>query len=91
MSRGPARMSLTPRQAEALTAAAGGAPLREVADQLGVTRERVASLLSRAYERLDVNYLPRDQRRAAAVRAAVRRGLIPDPDQTPTAGGGVAS
>lgn len=79
MSRGPARMPLTPRQAEALTAAAGGAPLREVADQLGVTRERVASLLSRAYERLDVTYLPRDQRRAAAVRTAVRRGLIPDP------------
>lgn len=80
MTRGPARMPLTPRQAQVLTAAAGGAPLRQVADQLGLKREAVASLLSRAYQRLDVVYLPRDQRRAAAVRTAVRRGLIPDPN-----------
>lgn len=79
MTRGPARMPLTPRQAQALTAAADGSPLREVAAQLGITREHASSLLSRAYERLDVAYLPRDQRRAAAVRTAVRRGLIPDP------------
>ncbi len=79
MSRGPARQPLTPRQAAVLTAAADGAPLREVAARLGITREHASSLLSRAYERLDVAYLPRDQRRAAAVRTAVRRGLIPNP------------
>lgn len=81
MSPGPARMPLTPRQAQALTAAAGGAPLREVGARLGIPREQVASLLSGAYQRLDVVYLPREQRRAAAVRAAVRRGLIPDPSK----------
>ena len=84
---GPARMPLTPRQAQALTAAATGAPLREVAEQLGVTREHVASLLARAYQRLGVTYLPRDQRRAEAVRIAVRRGLItldaPAPEESP--------
>lgn len=73
-------MTLSPRQAEALAAAAGGAPLREVAAELGITREHVAMLLSCAYKRLDVTYLPRDQRRPAAVRVAVRQGLIPDPN-----------
>lgn len=81
MTRGPARMPLTPQQGQALTAAADGAPLRVVGERLGTTRVQAASLLSRAYERLDVAHLPRDQRRTAAVRAAVRRGLIPNPDQ----------
>ncbi|MFJ1653673.1 hypothetical protein ACIOC2_20245 [Streptomyces sp. NPDC088337] len=82
MSPGPARMPLTPRQAQALTAAADGASLRTVAGRLGTSIQQVASLLSRAYQRLDVTYLPRDQRRAAAVRTAVRRGLITDPGQS---------
>ncbi|WP_374208078.1 sigma factor-like helix-turn-helix DNA-binding protein [Streptomyces sp. MUM 16J] len=73
-------MPLTPRQAQALTAAATGAPLREVAAQLGITREHASSLLSRAYQRLDVTHLPRDHRRAAAVRTAIRRGLISAPE-----------
>ncbi|WP_442803456.1 hypothetical protein OG411_19210 [Streptomyces pseudogriseolus] len=81
MTRGPARMPLTPQQGQALTAAADGAPLRVVGARLGTTREQAASLLSRAYDRLGVADVPRAQRRAAAVRAAVRRGLIPDPDQ----------
>ena len=80
MTRGPARMPLTPRQADVLTAAATGAPLSQVAHQLGITREAAASHLARAYQRLDVTHIPRDGRRAAAVRAAVRRGLIPDPN-----------
>ncbi len=83
MSPGPARMPLTPRQAQALTAAADGASLRTVAARLGTTIQQASSLLSRAYQRLDVTYLPRDQRRAAAVRAAVHRGLIPDPTEEP--------
>ncbi|MBQ0947673.1 sigma factor-like helix-turn-helix DNA-binding protein [Streptomyces sp. RK76] len=81
MNPGPARLPLTPRQAQALTAAADGAPLREVGARLGITREQASSLLSRAYERLDVVHVPRDRRRAAAVRAAVRRGLITDPTE----------
>ncbi len=82
MTRGPARMPLTPRQAQALTAAATGATLSEIGQQLGITREHASSLLSRAYQRLDVTHLPRGQRRTAAVRTAVRRGLIPDPTET---------
>ncbi|GHC28844.1 MULTISPECIES: sigma factor-like helix-turn-helix DNA-binding protein [Streptomyces rochei group] len=81
MTRGPARMPLTPRQAQALTAAAHGAPLREVGAQLGITREHASSLLSRAYERLGVKNLPRAERRAAAVRTAVARGLISAPSE----------
>jgi DNA-binding NarL/FixJ family response regulator len=73
-------MPLTGRQADALTAAADGAPLRVVAERLGIPREQAASHLARAYERLDVTYLPRGERRAAAVRAAVHRGLIPTPN-----------
>lgn len=68
---------LTPRQAQILTAAADGRPLSAVADQLGITREQVASHLSRAYQGLDVTWLPRNQRRQAAVRVARRAGLIP--------------
>lgn len=69
-------MPLTPRQAEVLTAAADGAPLRIVAERLGVTRETVAARLSDAYRRLDVAHLPRDDRRQGAVRIARNRGLI---------------
>lgn len=71
-------MPLTPRQAEVLTAAADGATLAEIAAQLGRSREQVAARLSEAYKRLDVDWLPRGQRRAAAVDVARRRGLIPD-------------
>lgn len=79
---GPPRMPLTPRQAEVLTAAADGATLAVVAQRLGTTRETVAARLSDAYRRLDVTYLPRDERRAAAVRTARRRGLIPTTTET---------
>lgn len=84
MSPGPARMPLTPRQAQVLAAAADGAPLRTVAERTGSTREQAASLLSRAYERLGVADTPRAQRRAEAVRTAVQRGLLPDPEQPTT-------
>lgn len=61
---------LSPRQTAVLTAAADGAPLSTVANRLGTTREQVAARLSEAYRRLDVTWLPRNERRAAAVRAA---------------------
>lgn len=79
MSPGPARMPLTPRQAQVLTAAADGAPLATVAIRVGTTRSQVAARLAEAYQRLGVTYLPRDQRRAAAVRTARQRGLICNP------------
>lgn len=69
----------SPRQLQALTAAATGATLTEIGHQLGITREHASMLLSHAYRRLGVAHLPRAQKRAAAVREATRRGLIPDP------------
>lgn len=74
--RGPARMPLTPRQAQVLTAAADGAPLSAVAARCGITREQAAARLSEAYRRLGVSRLPREERRAAAVDEARRRGLL---------------
>jgi DNA-binding NarL/FixJ family response regulator len=74
---GPARQPLTRHQAAVLTAAADGAPLTEVALRLGRPRSWVAARLSEAYKRLDVAWMDRDERRAAAVRLARKRGLIP--------------
>lgn len=68
---------LSPRQAEVLAAAADGVPLSVVAVRLGTTRTQVASRLSEAYRRLEVGWLPRDERRAEAVRVARREGWIP--------------
>lgn len=70
---------LSPRQLQALTLAATGATLNQIGQQLGITREHVSQLLSGAYRRLDVSHLPRDQKRAAAVRAAIRHGIISNP------------
>ncbi|MFC5802767.1 hypothetical protein [Streptomyces formicae] len=75
--RGPARQPLTARQAAVLLAAEDGAPLTVVARRIGIPREQVASRLSEAYKRLGVAWMDRDERRAAAVRVARRRGLIP--------------
>ncbi|MEV6702711.1 LuxR C-terminal-related transcriptional regulator [Streptomyces sp. NPDC051453] len=77
MTRGPARMALTPRQAEVLAAAASGDSLTVIAARVGTNRPQVAARLAEAYQRLEVTHLPRDGRRAAAVRAARHRGLIP--------------
>lgn len=71
----------SPRQLQALTAAATGATLREIGRQLGITREHASMLLSHAYRRLGVAHLPRAEKRPAAVREATRRGLIPDPSK----------
>lgn len=68
---------LSPRQAQVLTAAADGRPLTAIAAELDITREQVSSHLSMAYRRQGVTYLPRNERRAAAVRVARRNGLIP--------------
>lgn len=74
----PPSPRLSPRQTQALTAAATGATLTEIGAQLGITRESVSSLLSNAYIRLGVTHLPRGLRRPAAVRVARWHGLIPE-------------
>lgn len=74
---GPQPMPLTRPQAAVLEAAADGATLAVVAARLGIRRERVAARLSEAYKRLDVAWMDRSERRAAAVRVARKRGLIP--------------
>lgn len=74
--------SLTPRQAEALRAVADGRPLAAAARELGMTPEGVASALNGAYRRLGVAEVPREARRAAAVRAASAHGLIFQPNRT---------
>ena len=79
MTHREAGMRLSPRQLEALTAAATGATLQHIGQQLGITREHASMLLSHAYRRLDLSHLPRDQKRAAAIRIAVQRGIITDP------------
>ncbi|MFI6032991.1 LuxR C-terminal-related transcriptional regulator [Streptomyces sp. NPDC051315] len=86
-----AGMPLSPRQTQALTAAATGATLTEIGYQLGITREHVSMLLSHAYRRLDVTHLPRHQRRPAAVRAAIRQGIIPNPVKEAASAGPAAA
>ncbi|MFE9736143.1 LuxR C-terminal-related transcriptional regulator [Streptomyces sp. NPDC005863] len=75
--RGPVRQPLTPRQIDVLTAADGAKTLTEIAGRLGTTRHQVASRLSEAYIRLDIDWMPRADRRHAAIRIARKRGLIP--------------
>lgn len=74
---------LTPRQAAVLAAAADGAPLSTVAARLHTTRTQIASRLSETYRALGVTWMPRDERRAEAVRIARRNGLIPADDNQP--------
>ncbi|MFG2676990.1 helix-turn-helix domain-containing protein [Streptomyces sp. NPDC048445] len=67
---------LSPRMAAVLRAAVPGVPLTQVALQLGMPRPVVSSRLSEAYRVLGVSDLPRDERRAAAMRVAEARGLL---------------
>lgn len=78
------RPHLSPNQRQALTHAATGATLQEIAHHMNTTRENIASLLSTAYIRLDVAHLPRNQKRPAAVRVAVVHGLITLPTEEST-------
>lgn len=69
---------LSPARARVLAAAADGSPLSVVASRLGTTREQVAARLSEAYRQLDVAWMNREERRAAAVLLAREHGLIPE-------------
>ncbi len=61
---------LSPRERETLSLIARGLSLRDVAGQLGVTRNTAAGYLKSVYRKLNVNS------RAEATLEAVRRGLI---------------
>lgn len=75
--RMPARNpSLSPTQVQVLAAVADGRPLARAAQDLGTTRNALASVLSNAYQRLGVADIRRGQRRAAAVRVARAYRLI---------------
>ena len=76
------RYSLSPRQSQVLLAAADGDSLARVGARLGLDRSTVASCLSQAYRRLGVVHLPRDERRAAAIRVAMKHGLFAAQNRT---------
>lgn len=78
---GPPRQPLTARQAEVLDAASDGASLTTIAARLDTSTQQVSARLSEGYLRLGVTHLPRQERRAAAVHEARRRGLIPPANQ----------
>jgi DNA-binding NarL/FixJ family response regulator len=65
-----ARPSLTPRELQVLQLLVGGLQNREIADALSISDETVRAHLKHIFAKLGVNY------RAAAVRTALRRGLI---------------
>ena len=73
-SRHPARdqgnAALSPREREVLRLVASGATNVQIAEQLGIGRESVKTLISRAFAKLGAT------RRAEAVSEAHRRGLL---------------
>ncbi|MFE1451945.1 LuxR C-terminal-related transcriptional regulator [Streptomyces olivaceoviridis] len=72
--------SLTEAQVRILSAVADGRPIAEAAADLNITPEGLSSVLTQVYRRLGVTQVPRGvERRAAAVRVAVRHGLL-DPE-----------
>ncbi|GAX57257.1 helix-turn-helix domain-containing protein [Streptomyces olivochromogenes] len=70
------RVPLTARQAELLGAVTGGRTLSEAASELGIPREGLAARLSKIYTQLGLSDVPKDERRAAALRIAVQHGLV---------------
>jgi len=64
------RAALSPREREALRLVAEGATNPQIADHLGVGRETVKTLLSRAFAKLGTS------RRAEAVSEAHRQGVL---------------
>ncbi|WND24053.1 helix-turn-helix domain-containing protein [Streptomyces violaceus] len=82
MPRSDPRPHLSPTQVDVLREAASGAPLADLASALSMTRSAVSSHLTRIYQQLGVADLPRDQRRAAAVRTAMQYGLFSSPNRT---------
>lgn len=70
------RVSLSGQQLAILRAVSDGRTLSAAASGLGMSRDALASRVSRIYDRLGVKDLPRGERRSAAVRVAAQHGLI---------------
>jgi len=71
------RPRLTPAQMRVLQAVADFGTATAAADRLGIPRDTVTSRLSEIYRRVGLTHLRRgEERRAAAVEAATRHGLI---------------
>jgi DNA-binding NarL/FixJ family response regulator len=69
-----ARVHLTQREKDILRAVDGGRSLVQAASLLGMGVSSLSSRLTDIYRKLDVSYLPRKQKRAAALREARARG-----------------
>lgn len=75
----PARgavVKLTKRETAILAVVSSGASLGAASAELGISRESLSSRLSEIYRKLDVAYLPRAHKRAAALRVARARGYV---------------
>jgi NarL family two-component system response regulator YdfI len=70
-SPSPAETLLSPREQEVLTGVAAGERNKEIAFRLGITERTVKAHLDSVYHKLGVDS------RAAAVSAALQRGLLP--------------
>lgn len=71
-------VSLTFQEQECLTLMAQGLTNQGIAEELGLSRKRVANVLSGLYEKLDIDGLNESRwvTRVVAVREALHRGLI---------------
>lgn len=68
--------TLAPYQVRALEAIAQGGSLAEAGARIGITREAMASVLSRIYERFEVRYKYGIDRRTEVLRIAREHNLI---------------
>jgi DNA-binding CsgD family transcriptional regulator len=68
---------LTPKERAALEAVADGSSLSVACVRLGLKRDALASKLSLIYNKMGLRSLPRDEKRAAALKAARDLGYIP--------------
>lgn len=59
-----------------------GASINQAAERLGIRPGTCSSRLSEAYQRLDVAWMDKDQRRPRAIRKARELGLLPEPATT---------
>lgn len=70
------RVHLTAWQVQLLSSVANGETLAEAASSLGLAREGLAARLSKIYARMGLSDVPKDARRAEALRIASEHGLI---------------
>jgi DNA-binding NarL/FixJ family response regulator len=75
-ARGPQPQFITEGRLKYLREAADGGTLAEIGARMGVRREMVSARLSEVYKCLRLNYLPREEKRQAAIDTARTMGLI---------------